>query len=191
VVADTPYNPYYHPSLPYAGYGQGMQARAGPNVDEATARYLINFGVFKMVTGTFVAQGASGVTGTVRFFQNPFIGDSQSRYTVEIKGMAAGSSYYISLSDASTTVLDAAAVSPHDITGQGLVHSGVAPNFQLFDRFTVKGTAKEVNIDGANSKKLLKNFYVQVWQGTTAATTFALASTAPLVPAAATSAKLI
>merc|ERR1719454_624812 len=103
VVAATPYNPYYHPSLPYAGHG--LQARAGPNVDEATARYLINFGVFQMVTGTFTSQGSSGVTGMVRFFQNPFITDSKSKYSVEIKGRKSGTPYYVSLSDSATKVL--------------------------------------------------------------------------------------
>merc|ERR1712087_483727 len=192
VVAATPYNPYYHPSLPYAGYGHGLQARAGPNVDEATARYLINFGVFQMVTGTFTSQGSSGVTGMVRFFQNPFITDSKSKYSVEIKGMKSGTSYYVSLSDSATTVLDSGAPSPHDIgSTQGLFHTGEAPSFQLFDRFTVKGIYSEANIDGAGtSKKLLKNFYVQVWEGSSTLSTFAKATASTETPVCATSSKL-
>merc|ERR1712029_832255 len=70
-------HPYYY--MPYAG----LQGRAEPNVDEATARYLINFGVFQMATATAAAVGTSGVSGTVRIFQNPFISNDDSRYTID------------------------------------------------------------------------------------------------------------
>merc|ERR1712018_509836 len=76
--------PYYY--MPYAGF-QGRVEPNDPNVDEATARYLINFGVFQMATSTVATvAGASpaGVSATVRFFQNPFIANDNSRFTVEI-----------------------------------------------------------------------------------------------------------
>merc|ERR1711972_958484 len=84
-------HPYYY--MPYAG----LQGRAEPNADEATARYLINFGVFQMATATAAAVGTSGVSGTVRIFQNPFISNDDSRYTIEIVGMAAGTNYWVCL----------------------------------------------------------------------------------------------
>merc|ERR1719400_931594 len=105
----------------------------------------------------------------------------------------SGTTYYVSLSDSATAVLDSNAPSPHDIgSTQGEFHTGEAPSFQLFDRFTVKGTYSHANIDGAGtSKKLLKNFYVQVWQATSTATTFTAATTTPLVPACATTSPLV
>merc|ERR1712109_85342 len=76
-------HPYYY--MPYAG----LQGRAEPTVDEATARYLINFGVFQMATATAAAVGTSGVSGTVHIFQNPFISNDHS------KGLAQRSSALI------------------------------------------------------------------------------------------------
>jgi hypothetical protein len=61
-------------------------------------RYLINFGVFQMVSGELASVSPSTVEGTVRFFQNPFITDSDSKYTVEIKGLAADKKYSVTLS---------------------------------------------------------------------------------------------
>merc|ERR1711997_982936 len=109
------------------------------------------------------------------------------------KGMKSGTTYYVTLSDTATAVLDPAAPSPHDIgSTKGEVHTGEAPSFQLFDRFTVKGTYSHANIDGAGtSKKLLKNFYVQVWEGPSSLTTFtAVTGAASATPACATSSKL-
>ena len=60
-------------------------------------RYLINFGVFQMATATAAAVGTSGVSGTVRIFQNPFISNDDSRYTIEIVGLAAGTNYWVCL----------------------------------------------------------------------------------------------
>ena len=60
-------------------------------------RYLINFGVFQMATATAAAVGTSGVSGTVHIFQNPFISNDDSRYTIEIVGMAAGTNYWVCL----------------------------------------------------------------------------------------------
>merc|ERR1711997_1260357 len=108
------------------------------------------------------------------------------------KGMKSGTPYYVTLSNTATAVLDPAAPSPHDIgTTQGLFHSGEAPSFQLFDRFTVKGTYSHANIDGAGtSMKLLKNFYVQVWEGSSTLTTFTAATASTETPVCATSSKL-
>ena len=60
-------------------------------------RYLINFGVFQMATATAATVGTSGVSGTVHIFQNPFISNDDSRYTIEIVGMAAGTNYWVCL----------------------------------------------------------------------------------------------
>ena len=60
-------------------------------------RYLINFGVFQMATATAAAVGTSGVSGIVRIFQNPFISNDDSRYTIEIVGLAAGTNYWVCL----------------------------------------------------------------------------------------------
>ena len=56
----------------------------------------------------------------------------------------------------------------------------------------MKGTYSHANIDGAGtSKKLLKNFYVQVWEGTSSLTTFTTVTGASgATPACATSSKL-
>ena len=63
-------------------------------------RYLINFGVFQMATSTVATvAGASpaGVSATVRFFQNPFIANDNSRFTVEIVGLPVNTAYFVCL----------------------------------------------------------------------------------------------
>ena len=63
-------------------------------------RYLINFGVFQMATSTVATvTGAvpAGVSATVRFFQNPFIANDDSRFTVEIVGMPVDTAYWVCL----------------------------------------------------------------------------------------------
>ena len=63
-------------------------------------RYLINFGVFQMATATVATvTGAipAGVSGTVRFFQNPFIANDNSRFTVEIVGLPVNTAYWVCL----------------------------------------------------------------------------------------------
>merc|ERR1712088_1170219 len=114
-------HPYYY--MPYAG----LQGRAEPNVDEATARYLINFGVFQMATATAAAVGTSGVSGTVHILQTsttPVITDFVNA------GLTAA-----------------------DTTTPKALHNGAAPSFQLFNRFTVKGSNTEFNIDAASAKR--------------------------------------
>ena len=64
-------------------------------------RYLINFGVFQMATATMTSFGTTpahkGVTGTVRFFQNPFIASDNSRFTIEIVGLPVDTDYWVCL----------------------------------------------------------------------------------------------
>ena len=64
-------------------------------------RYLINFGVFQMATATMTSFGSTpvhkGVTGTVRFFQNPFIASDNSRFTIEIVGLPVDTDYWVCL----------------------------------------------------------------------------------------------
>ena len=53
-----------------------------------------------MATATVatVATGApTGVSGTVRFFQNPFIANDNSRWTVEIVGLPVNTAYWVCL----------------------------------------------------------------------------------------------
>jgi hypothetical protein len=38
-----------------------------------------------------------GVTGTVRFFQNPFIASDNSRFTIEIVGLPVDTDYWVCL----------------------------------------------------------------------------------------------
>jgi len=148
-------HPYYY--MPYAG----LQGRTEPNVDEATARYLINFGVFQMATATAAAVGTSGVSGTVRIFQNPFISNDDSRYTIEIVGLAAGTNYWVCLlptnvQTSTTPVITdfvTAGLTAADTTTPKALHNGAAPSFQLFNRFTVKGSNTEFNIDAASAKR--------------------------------------
>merc|ERR1712027_254982 len=98
------------PQLP--GYGYFNQQRAAVPfqreypLDEATARYLINFGVFQRVTGTFKTQTAAEVTavngdtvahtvdGDVAWYQNPFTGDN-SKYRITFKDLAADTDYVV------------------------------------------------------------------------------------------------
>merc|ERR1712079_901448 len=132
-------HPYYY--MPYAG----LQGRAEPNVDEATA----------------AAVGTSGVSGTVRIFQNPFISNDDSRYTIEIVGLAAGTNYWVcllptNLQTSTTPVITdfvTAGLTAADTTTPKALHNGAAPSFQLFNRFTVKGSNTEFNIDAASAKR--------------------------------------
>ena len=59
------------------------------------------------VTGAIPA----GVSGTVRFFQNPFIANDNSRFTVEIVGLPVNTNYWVcllptNLKTATTVVTD-------------------------------------------------------------------------------------
>ena len=95
----------------FPGYGyynpQPFQQREYP-LDEATARYLINFGVFQRVTGTFKTMTAAEVTaangdtvahtvdGDIAWYQNPFTGDN-SKYRITIKDLTADTDYVVTL----------------------------------------------------------------------------------------------
>merc|ERR1712027_220278 len=101
------------PQLP--GYGYFNQQRAAVPfqreypLDEATARYLINFGVFQRVTGTFKTMTSTEVSNTyspdtvahtvegdVAWYQNPFTGDN-SKYRITLKDLAADTDYVVML----------------------------------------------------------------------------------------------
>lgn len=115
-------------------------------------------------------QASSGVTGTVRFFQNPFISNSNSKYTLSIKGLDADTKYSVTLS---LTKLG-------DMAKNGEIKSGTAPGFQLFERFTEKGTNDDFNIDGipSASKTKLKGHYVQIRKTNSLGTILAVAKLA-------------
>merc|ERR1739844_659980 len=145
----------------FPGYGyynpQPFQQREYP-LDEATARYLINFGVFQRVTGTLktltAANGdtvAHTVDGDVAWYQNPFTGDN-SKYRITIKDLAADTDYVVMLQ---ADCLKAT-------TTGTTVMTGTAPSFQLFDRFTKRGTITTHNIDGDDSKTKVTDTYVVV-----------------------------
>merc|ERR1711994_338618 len=148
-------HPYYY--MPYAG----LEGRAEPNVDEAEARYLINFGVFQLRSATVASVGTSSVSATVRFFQNPLIANDESRYEVEIVNMVAGTEYFVCLLPTNTQratpvltdFLSNEVMTARDETTPVALHSGTAPSFQLFGRFTVRGLTKAFNIDGASGKR--------------------------------------
>ena len=54
-----------------------------------------------MATATMTSFGTTpahkGVTGTVRFFQNPFIASDNSRFTIEIVGLPTETDYWVCL----------------------------------------------------------------------------------------------
>ena len=54
-----------------------------------------------MATATMTSFGTTpahkGVTGTVRFFQNPFIASDNSRFTIEIVGLPVDTDYWVCL----------------------------------------------------------------------------------------------
>merc|ERR1719445_2367136 len=147
--------PYYY--MPYAG----LEGPAEPNIDEAEARYLINFGVFQLRSATVESAGTSSVSATVRFFQNPLISDDESRYEIDIVNMAAGTEYFVCLLPTNTQratpvltdFLSNEVMTARDETTPVALHSGTAPSFQLFGRFTVRGLTKAFNIDGASGKR--------------------------------------
>merc|ERR1711884_418495 len=157
--------PYYY--TPYAG----LQGRAEPNVDEAEARYLINFGVFQMASATVESAGTSSVSATVRFFQNPLISDDESRYEIDIVNMAAGTKYFVCLLPTNTQratpvltdFLSTDVLTARDETTPVALHSGTAPSFQLFGRFTVRGLTKAFNIDGASGKRDINTMGVGIF----------------------------
>ena len=70
-------------------------------------RWLVNAGVFQMHISTMATNlGAvpSGVSGTVHFFQNPFIANDNMRFTVEIVGLPRNTPYWVCLLP--TNILD-------------------------------------------------------------------------------------
>jgi len=155
-------------ALPQYGFYDPL-ARAAPfqveyPQDEATARYLINFGVFQRRTATFSVLDSAAVkkayspdtvahtvAGDLAFYQNPFTGNN-SKYRVTIKSMAAGTSYVVMLqSDCKKAT-----------TGGTTLKSGTAPSFQLLGAFNVRGSVTTHNIDGAGSKKKVTDNYVVV-----------------------------
>ena len=88
-------------------------------------RYLINFGVFQMATATMTSFGTTpahkGVSGTVRFFQNPFIASDNSRFTIEIVGLPVDTDYWVCLvKERIDTIVDAAHIGA-DMTATGPV----------------------------------------------------------------------
>ena len=71
-------------------------------MDEATARFLVNFGSFQRVTGVFKTTTATTtvpaqtVTGNAYFYQNPFTGVN-SKYKVDIRNLSGGTKYVLML----------------------------------------------------------------------------------------------
>merc|ERR1719323_1894733 len=155
------------PQFPGYGYYNPHQQRKYP-IDEATARYLINFGVFQRVTGTFktmtaaeviAANGdtvAHTVDGDVAWYQNPFTGDN-SKYRITIKEMDADTDYVVMLQEDCKTATT---------TGTS-VKTGTAPDFQLFDSFSLRGTSTTHNIDGDDSKTKVTDLFVVVRKSST------------------------
>jgi len=157
--------PYYY--MPYAG----LEGPAEPNIDEAEARYLINFGVFQLRSATVASVGTSSVSATVRFFQNPLIANDDSRYETEIVNMVAGTEYFVCLLPTNTQratpvltdFLSNEVMTARDETTPVALHSGTAPSFQLFGRFTVRGLTKAFNIDGASGKRSINTMGVGIF----------------------------
>merc|ERR1711994_715453 len=157
--------PYYY--MPYAG----LEGPAEPNVDEAEARYLINFGVFQLRSATVASVGTSSVSATVRFFQNPLIANDESRYEVEIVNMVAGTEYFVCLLPTNTQratpvltdFLSNEVMTARDETTPVALHSGTAPSYQLFGRFTVRGLTKAFNVDGASGKRSINTMGVGIF----------------------------
>merc|ERR1712064_150904 len=149
------------PQFPGYGYYNPHQQREYP-IDEATARNLINFGVFQRVTGTFKTMTAAEVTaangdtvahtvdGDVAWYQNPFTGDN-SKYRITIKDLDADTDYVVTLQ-----------TDCKKATSGTTVKTGTAPSFQLFDSFTLRGTITTHNIDGDDSKTKVTDNYVVV-----------------------------
>ena len=69
-------------------------------MDEATARYLINFGAFQRVTGVFKTDTTQtpkhDVTGNVALYQNPLTGKT-TQYSISIRNMAANKEFSLLL----------------------------------------------------------------------------------------------
>ena len=98
---------HMYPAYPL-GYGYGYPlARNAPiqqeyPMDEATARFLVNFGSFQRVTGVFKTTTATTtvpaqtVTGNAYFYQNPFTGVN-SKYKVDIRNLSGGTKYVLML----------------------------------------------------------------------------------------------
>lgn len=90
--------PAYH--QPYPAYPLAPRAETQYPQDEATARYLINFGAFQRVTGTFqtdaIAVPAHTITGNMAFYQNPFTG-TNSKYRIDFSNLAGGTAYSVGL----------------------------------------------------------------------------------------------
>merc|ERR1711994_483095 len=157
--------PYYY--MPYAG----IEGPAEPNIDEAEARYLINFGVFQLRSATVASVGTSSVSATVRFFQNPLIADDDSRYETEIVNMVAGTEYFVCLLPTNTQratpvltdFLSNEVMTARDETSPVALLCGTAPSFHLFGRFSVRGLTKAFNVDGASGKRSINTMGVGIF----------------------------
>ena len=177
-------------------------------------RYLINFGVFQMATATVatVATGApTGVSGTVRFFQNPFIANDNSRWTVEIVGLPVNTAFFVCLlptNVVATPVIAqnfgtnlAANLQPvvsisipfyissfpdrHLASYFQALTNNVSPGFQLFNRFTVKGSNAVFNIDAASARRDINNVGVGIFTRACAGTALGTTANAAAPPFAA------
>merc|ERR1712088_434823 len=139
----------------FPGYGyynpQPFQQREYP-LDEATARYLINFGVFQRVTGTFKTQTAAEVTAANGDTVAHTVDGDVAWYQITFKDLAADTDYVVMLQT------DCAKATSTGTT----VMTGTAPSFQLFDRFTKRGTITTHNIDGDDSKTKVTDNYLVV-----------------------------
>ena len=124
-----------------------------------------------------VTVGLSTVTATARFYQNPFTG-TDSKFTVNLRGMTAGDTYFVVLSTGATRALgcaqnvdptpaapDATALAAFTLQAQVQLATGTVPGFQLFNNFNIRGTSATHNIDGASSKIKLNTQWLVVKTG--------------------------
>ena len=137
------------------------------------------------VTGAVPA----GVSATVRFFQNPFIANDDSRFTVEIVGMPVDTAYWVCLLPFNVfaspiiaqnfvgtgmpplvpaelpvvSILTSSFLNRNSACSFQALTSGTSPQFQLFNRFTVKGSNTFFNIDLASAKRGVKTVDVGIF----------------------------
>merc|ERR1719356_1308902 len=134
------------PQLP--GYGYFNQQRAAVPFQTKTATEAAAIDASNTAAFT--------VEGDVAWYQNPFTGDN-SKYRVSIKNMDADTDYVVMLQEDCKTATT---------TGTS-VKTGTAPDFQLFDTFSVRGTSTTHNIDGDDSKSKVTDMYVVVRKSST------------------------
>merc|ERR1712061_37314 len=120
----------------------------GASYPFAGSRVLVTHSAFMSVAGSLAKSGTLTVEGTVEFHQNPATG-SNSKYKIYLNGAdMANKKYTIGVNS--------------DCTAAGTTLTEVTAPFFLINGFWVTGISDTMNINGADSKTIVKGMMLTV-----------------------------